>query len=288
MRAAAVMLAQLDSTGAKRPKSETDAIRHGIIEEMRKLEEERLNESSVAYPNNIDLSLIDNAHPQLSSKTERKGDREDPSAAMFAEDWSVKKERIRRSSPYGHLPNWDLISVIVKTGADLRQETFACQLISVFQNVWAACNEKVWVRSIKILVTGDNSGLVETITNAISIHSIKKNLTRQKANEAIMRGHEPPREVASLKEYFIRQFGPEDTESYRKAQTNFIQSLVAYSVVSYVLQLKDRHNGNILIDTDGVTLCILILGFSTHKYTGKNVGFESAPLTDTGLCRDYW
>ncbi len=29
------------------------------------------------------------------------------------------------------------------------------------------------------------------------------------------------------------------------------RSLAAYSVISYVLQLKDRHNGNVLIDNEG-------------------------------------
>lgn len=32
---------------------------------------------------------------------------------------------------------------------------------------------------------------------------------------------------------------------------NFLNSLVAYSLVCYFLQIKDRHNGNILIHKDG-------------------------------------
>lgn len=37
-------------------------------------------------------------------------------------------KRIRESSPYGHLPNWRLLSVIVKCGDDLRQELLAYQV----------------------------------------------------------------------------------------------------------------------------------------------------------------
>jgi phosphatidylinositol 4-kinase len=67
-------------------------------------------------------------------------------AAVFSEDWEAKKERIRAGSPYGHLPNWRLISVIVKNGADLRQEQFAIQLIREMQKIWEDTKVDVWVQ----------------------------------------------------------------------------------------------------------------------------------------------
>ena len=41
--------------------------------------------------------------------------------------------RIREGSPYGHLPNWRLLSVIVKCGDDLRQELLAFQVLKQLQ-----------------------------------------------------------------------------------------------------------------------------------------------------------
>ncbi len=41
--------------------------------------------------------------------------------------------RIREGSPYGHLPNWRLLSVIVKCGDDLRQELLAYQVLKQLQ-----------------------------------------------------------------------------------------------------------------------------------------------------------
>ena len=67
-------------------------------------------------------------------------------AAVFAEDWDLKKARIRASSPYGHLPNWRLLSVIVKHGSDLRQEQFAVQLIREMQRIWEDTGVDVWVK----------------------------------------------------------------------------------------------------------------------------------------------
>src|SRR5262249_46938781 len=107
----------------------------------------------------------------------RQGDRDDPSAATFGEEWSAKKERIRKSSPFGWMKNWDLVSVIVKTGADLRQEAFACQLIRVCGKIWEVHNVPVWVKEMQILVMGESSGLIETITNGVSLHSLKRSLT---------------------------------------------------------------------------------------------------------------
>ena len=42
-------------------------------------------------------------------------------------------QRIRESSPYGHLSAWRLVPVIVKCGDDLRQELLAYQVLGQLQ-----------------------------------------------------------------------------------------------------------------------------------------------------------
>ncbi|KEZ41549.1 Phosphatidylinositol 3 [Scedosporium apiospermum] len=302
MRTAAQMLSQLEATSGKRPKYEVEAIRSKIIASMQSLEEQSFDlddghgptfdtimakastqSAAAANPDLDEDSGLDQAleasagvaRMENDFKTgglQRKGDRDDPSAAVFGEAWQAKKERIRATSPYGWMKNWDLVSVIVKTGADLRQEAFACQLINVCHKIWVDAGVDVWVKLMKILVTGESSGLIETITNGVSLHSIRRSLTLA----SIESGQNPRRKMATLKDHFLKAFGPEGSDAYKAGVDAFKRSLAAYSIISYVLQLKDRHNGNVLIDSEGHIIHI-DFGFMLSNSPGS-VGFEAAPF----------
>lgn len=301
MRAASQMLSQLEATSGKRPKQEVAAIQAKIIASMQNLEEQNFDTDDGRGPTfdqimaktsaqniatNAELDEETSLDPAINASAgvermendfktgglQRKGDRDDPSAAVFGEAWEAKKERIRRSSPYGWMKNWDLVSVIVKTGSDLRQEAFACQLIDVCNKIWVDAGVGVWVQVMRILVTGESSGLIETITNGVSLHSIKRSLTLA----AVEAGSNPRRRIATLRDHFVKAFGDPDTDAYKAGVDAFKRSLAAYSIISYILQLKDRHNGNILIDNEGHIIHI-DFGFMLSNSPGS-VGFEAAPF----------
>jgi phosphatidylinositol 4-kinase len=309
MRTASQMLAQLDSTSGKRPKHEVAAIRAKIIASMQSMEEQSFDTDDTASVPTFDTIMAnvnavaanigpDDIEEEAASESalnsgagaarmendqktggvQRKGDRDDPSAATFGEAWHMKKERIRKSSPYGWMKNWDVLSVIVKTGADLRQEAFACQLIQVCDKIWQDAQTPVWVKRMRILVTGESSGLIETITNGVSLHSLKRSMTLA----TIEAGQNPRRRIATLKDHFVKTFGAPESDAYKAAVDAFKRSLAAYSIISYILQLKDRHNGNILIDNEGHIIHI-DFGFMLSNSPGS-VGFEAAPFK---LTQDY-
>ncbi|KAJ7945250.1 Phosphatidylinositol 4-kinase beta 1 [Quillaja saponaria] len=193
------------------------------------------------------------AKPRVNGSTPKAGD------ALSGELWEAKKERIRRASVYGKLPGWDLCSVIVKSGDDCRQEHLAVQLIYHFYDIFQEAGLPLWLRPYEILVTSSYTALIETIPDTASIHSIKSRYPN----------------ISSLRDFFIAKY-QENSPSFKLAQRNFVESMAGYSLVCYLLQLKDRHNGNLLMDEEGHIIHI-DFGFMLSNSPG-GVNFESAPF----------
>ncbi|KAJ3744697.1 kinase-like protein, partial [Lentinula detonsa] len=253
--------------------SEASAIRDRIMQEMLALEEERMAHMRENRETESIIRIGDISGGMKTAEDEgiirRELSKADPSAMVFSESWTAKKSRIRHGSPYGHLANWDCVSVIVKTGGDLRQEQLAVQLVHEFQRIWEEESCQCWVRYFRILITGGSSGLVETITDAVSIHSIKKSEYARRIAEGRF-GH------VTLFDHFKSTYGDPSSAKFARAQRNFAKSLAGYSIVTYLLQIKDRHNGNILLDRDG-HLIHIDFGFMLSNTPG-NIRFEAAPF----------
>ncbi|KAL9181380.1 hypothetical protein ACHAXT_010185 [Thalassiosira profunda] len=185
---------------------------------------------------------------------------------VFKEDWKAKTERLRKSSVYGSHPGWRLLPILVKSNDDLRQEQLASQLIQRMALILAKARVPVWLYPYEIIAVTGRGGIIECVPDTISLDSLKRN--------------DP--DFTGLKSFFEQHFGV-DSDRLADAKANFVESLAAYSIICFLLQIKDRHNGNILLTNKG-HLVHIDFGFFFLSSPGKNSGFESAPFK---LTRDF-
>jgi phosphatidylinositol kinase/protein kinase (PI-3 family) len=174
-------------------------------------------------------------------------------------------------------------------------------MITLFQDIFR--KEKLekladGLRSYTVQSTSSQTGLIEAMTDAQSIDSVKRRLLKQG-------------KPTSLEYYYRQRFGASvswadggassssgvgaggDSEnggtpggrtasqdgnaSFEEAQWMCMYSVAAYSLVQYILALKDRHNGNILIDSRGRMVHIdfsYMLGWAPGGITFEKTAFK--------------
>ena len=84
-------------------------------------------------------------------------------------------------------------------------------------------------------------GVIDVVPNATS----RDEMGRAKINDLLA--------------FFKNKFGDVESATFQKARLQFIRSMAAYSLACYIIQIKDRHNGNIMIDGNG---CLVHIGAS--------------------------
>jgi len=217
-------------------------------EKQKKIEDEiKKEENILAKKTNINMELLRN---------------------VFGESFAQKGKNIKKTSLFGKLDSHRIFRCIIKTHEDLRQEQFATQLINEFYQIFQLEKTGLWLNTYEIISTGNDSGLVEMVNDSLSLDQLKHKVDH-----------------ISLSDFFLHYFGNGDKNSYsyKNAINNYIASLAGYSLVCYFLQIKDRHNGNILIDNKG-HLIHIDFGFLLSNSPGKGIKFETAPFK---LSKDF-
>ena len=133
------------------------------------------------------------------------------------------------------------------------------------------------MKPFNIIATCNDGGLIQTIPDCISIDKLKKTFPH----------------LPDLKSYFITTYRGGATPSQngltssrkkrlQEARLAFVQSMAGYSLLCYILQIKDRHNGNILLDSKGHVVHV-DFGFLLSNSPG-NMNFESVTFK---LTKEY-
>ena len=85
----------------------------------------------------------------------------------------------------------------------------------------------------EVISLGPDCGIIEMLSDITTMSSLLRKIDEHKIDGRTM----------TLRDFFNRVY-PNPTSAKR----NFMRSLAGYSVMTYFLQVKDRHNGNILIN----------------------------------------
>ena len=179
---------------------------------------------------------------------------------------------LRQNSPYSHLEHWGVEGFIAKSNDDLRQEMFVMQLITYFRNIFTTESDKLWLKSYHVLSITQRTGIIQLIKRSSSLDAVKKGETWP----------------GSLRGLFIQRYGvPGDHDPalkpgyesprLKQAIQAFVSSMAAYSIVSYLIGIKDRHNGNMMLDDDGHIIHI-DFGFVFGLAPGKAASMETCPF----------
>ncbi|KAI3627776.1 STT4 [Malassezia furfur] len=205
-------------------------IKKSKAEKKAKIDEEMAKirvDPGVYLPSNPDGVVVD---------LDRKSGRplQSHAKAPFMATFLVRRPDGIRVDADGHQAYHDVWqSAIFKVGDDCRQDVLALQVIAQFKNIYMAIGLDVYLDPYRVTATAPGCGVIDVVPNATS----RDEMGRQKINDLV--------------DFFHTRFGAEDTVSFQRARLNFIQSMAAYSVVCHILQIRDRHNGNIMIDGQG-------------------------------------
>ncbi|GAB1606097.1 phosphatidylinositol 4,5-bisphosphate 3-kinase catalytic subunit beta isoform-like isoform X2 [Argonauta hians] len=126
-------------------------------------------------------------------------------------------------------------SIIYKNGDDLRQDMLTLQIIQIVDTIWQEEGVDLRMNPYGCLCTGENTGMIEVVSNAETIASIQRKYDGQ-AEKCVY-------------EWLKKHNSTE--EKLAKAVTQFSLSCAGYCVITYVLGIGDRHNDNIMIKTNG-------------------------------------
>lgn len=237
--------------------------------------------------------------------------------SVYGLPWRDRCRQIRRSSPYGHVEGWRMASFIMKAGEDIRREALVMQVVSRLRDWFAEDVSpalRPYLRPYTIMCVGGDAGLLECLSDVRSVDEVKKMTEgfttlreyfercygKPRSQQRPQRppqgtGYSPHKPAFATPPY---HHGPQppppqqqttdtDNISFEEAQDNFLRSLVGYSLVCYILQIKDRHNANILLDRRGHLIHIdfgFVLG-DTPKMGKVPLFSERAPFK---LTSEFW
>nr|VZI25998.1 unnamed protein product [Spirometra erinaceieuropaei] len=129
-------------------------------------------------------------------------------------------------------------SSMFKVGDDLRMDALICHLMEVADSIWLSAGLDFRMVHFKVLPISPDSGIVELVPDCLSLRKIQDIVGGR-------RGAFNEKGILNWLESFANDYPP------NQQKETFVLTLVASSVLTYVLGIGDRHNDNIMVCKSG-------------------------------------
>jgi phosphatidylinositol-4,5-bisphosphate 3-kinase len=166
------------------------------------------------------------------------------------------------------------VYVIFKSGDDLRQDMLTLQLLSLMEDFWLQDGHDIRLTPYRVLATGVNSkgegtGMIEVVTNSDTTSGIQGSFGG---------GAMGAFKLTPLHDYLTTHNAG---DAFKNAVNVFMRSSAGYCVATYVMGIGDRHNGNIMVKSDGHLFHIDFGHFLGNFKSKFGVRRERAPFVFT-------
>lgn len=158
--------------------------------------------------------------------------------------------------------------LMFKNGDDLRQDMLTVQLIRVMDNLWKNEGLDLRMTPYGVVSTGKDLGVIEAVRDCHTIMDIQQQHGIRAAVQMDSLG---------LYNWIISH----NKDRVDQAIDNFTRSCAGYCVATFILGIKDRHSGNIMVRTNGQVFHIDFGHFLNHRKKKFGINRERVPFVLT-------
>lgn len=127
-----------------------------------------------------------------------------------------------------------------KVGDDCRQDVLALQIIAMFKNIFTSIGLTLYLYPYRVTATapGVRSHTRLLISSVSLLHHESQCGVIDVVPNSTSRDEMGRAKINDLLGFFIAKYGGQDTIPFQRARLSFIQSMAAYSVACYILQVS--------------------------------------------------